>query len=72
MTAVDAAVQSKLLGAQQVTIAYRRPRGMSASRYEQRFGRVVLGEFDDGRPRRSHGNGSVLVELGIPALRTAN
>ncbi|WP_026352447.1 NAD(P)-dependent oxidoreductase [Yoonia vestfoldensis] len=36
MTAVDAAVQSKLLGAQNVTIAYRRSRdAMSASRYEQ-------------------------------------
>ena len=36
MTAVDAAVQSKLLGAQNVTIAYRRGReGMSASPYEQ-------------------------------------
>ena len=34
MTAVDAAVQSKLLGAQNVTIAYRRGRAaMSASRY---------------------------------------
>ena len=36
MTAVDAAVQSKLLGSEQVTIAYRRGReAMSASRYEQ-------------------------------------
>jgi glutamate synthase (NADPH/NADH) small chain len=36
MTAVDAAVQSKLLGAQNVTIAYRRSREeMPASGYEQ-------------------------------------
>ncbi|TFL16910.1 NAD(P)-dependent oxidoreductase [Jannaschia formosa] len=36
MTAVDAAVQSKLLGAQSVTIAYRREQSrMPASRYEQ-------------------------------------
>lgn len=36
MTAVDAAVQSKLLGALNVTIAYRRGRSaMGASRYEQ-------------------------------------
>ncbi|WP_108814493.1 NAD(P)-dependent oxidoreductase [Loktanella sp. Alg231-35] len=36
MTAVDVAVQSKLLGAQNVTIAYRRGRDrMSASGYEQ-------------------------------------
>ncbi|WP_297341429.1 NAD(P)-dependent oxidoreductase, partial [Pseudophaeobacter sp.] len=36
MTAVDAAVQSKLLGAENVTIAYRRDRdAMGASRFEQ-------------------------------------
>ncbi len=36
MTAIDAAVQSKLLGAEEVTIVYRRgPEQMSASRYEQ-------------------------------------
>ena len=36
MTAVDAAVQSKLLGAENVTIAYRRGQDrMGASRYEQ-------------------------------------
>ncbi len=36
MTAVDAAVQSRKLGAEQVTIVYRRgPGGMSASAYEQ-------------------------------------
>jgi len=36
MTAVDAAVQARLLGADQVTIAYRRGRDkMSASRFEQ-------------------------------------
>ena len=36
MTAIDAAVQSKLLGAETVTIAYRRGRErMAASRYEQ-------------------------------------
>ena len=35
MTAVDAAVQAKLLGAEHVTIVYRRPRArMSASEYE--------------------------------------
>ncbi len=36
MTAVDAAVQSRLLGAEEVTIVYRRSQDrMSASRYEQ-------------------------------------
>jgi glutamate synthase (NADPH/NADH) small chain len=36
MTAIDAAVQSKLLGAESVTVLYRRGReAMPASRYEQ-------------------------------------
>ena len=36
MTAVDAAVQSKLLGAEEVTIAYRRGKEhMNASEFEQ-------------------------------------
>jgi glutamate synthase (NADPH/NADH) small chain len=36
MTAVDAAVQARLLGAEESTIVYRRgPQGLSASRYEQ-------------------------------------
>jgi len=36
MTAIDAAVQSKLLGAEEVTLVYRRSRDeMPASRYEQ-------------------------------------
>lgn len=38
MTAVDAAVQSKLLGAEDVTMVYRRgPEAMSASAYEQQW-----------------------------------
>jgi glutamate synthase (NADPH/NADH) small chain len=38
MTAVDAAVQSKLLGAEQVTLVYRRgPEGLSASTHEQHW-----------------------------------
>jgi len=38
MTAVDAAVQSRLLGAEQVTMVYRRgPEGLSASGYEQNW-----------------------------------
>ena len=38
MTAVDAAVQSRLLGAEDVTIIYRRgPDGMSASSYERQW-----------------------------------
>lgn len=41
MTAVDAAVQAKKLGADEVTIAYRRgPTEMGASRYEQELAQV--------------------------------
>lgn len=41
MTAVDAAVQAKKLGAEEVTIAYRRgPEQMGASRYEQELAQV--------------------------------
>ncbi|MDA0721099.1 MAG: NAD(P)-dependent oxidoreductase [Proteobacteria bacterium] len=66
MTAVDAAVQSKLLGAQNVTIAYRRGRAaMSASRYEQDLAashgvRLLF----NVQPVAIHGNGTVReVEL---------
>jgi len=60
MTAVDAAVQSKLLGAEHVTIAYRRGRdAMSASRYEQDLAaskgvRIVT----HAQPVAVHGNGA--------------
>ncbi len=62
MTAVDAAVQSKLLGAESVTIVYRRGRErMSASVWEQDLAaskgvRIVT----DARPVRVIGNGAVL------------
>ncbi|MDG1117734.1 MAG: NAD(P)-dependent oxidoreductase [Flavimaricola sp.] len=61
MTAVDAAVQSKLLGADSVTIAYRRSRDrMGASRYEQDLAashgvRLLF----NAMPVAVHGNGSV-------------
>jgi len=61
MTAVDAAVQSKLLGAQNVTIAYRRGReAMSASEYEQDLAasKGVRLMFN-AQPVAIHGNGSV-------------
>ncbi|MEO1638969.1 MAG: NAD(P)-dependent oxidoreductase [Pseudomonadota bacterium] len=60
MTAVDAAVQSKLLGAQNVTIAYRRGRDrMSASRYEQDLAasKGVRLMFN-AQPVAIHGNGA--------------
>jgi dihydropyrimidine dehydrogenase (NAD+) subunit PreT len=41
MTAVDAAVQSRLLGAEEVTMVYRRgPEGLSASGYEQQWAKT--------------------------------
>ncbi len=61
MTAVDAAVQSKLLGADSVTIAYRRGRDrMAASRYEQDLAaskgvRLLF----NVQPVAVHGNGAV-------------
>ena len=60
MTAVDAAVQSKLLGAESVTIAYRRGRDrMPASRYEQDLaaskGVRILTHV---MPKAVHGNGA--------------
>lgn len=60
MTAVDAAVQSKLLGAENVTIAYRRGRDqMGASRFEQDLaashGVRIL---PHAQPVAVHGNGA--------------
>ena len=66
MTAVDAAVQSKLLGSEQVTIVYRRGReAMSASRYEQdlaaKHGVKLMFNF---QPKTLHGNNAVtMLEL---------
>ncbi|WP_238370289.1 NAD(P)-dependent oxidoreductase [Heliomarina baculiformis] len=66
MTAVDAAVQSKLLGAENVTIAYRRGQeAMGASRYEQDLAaqngvRLMF----NVQPVAVHGNGrAVEIEL---------
>jgi glutamate synthase (NADPH/NADH) small chain len=62
MTAVDAAVQSKLLGAENVTMVYRRGREqMSASEYEQDHAtskgvRII----HNARPVAVHGNGTVV------------
>ncbi len=62
MTAIDAGVQSKLLGAESVTIVYRRAQEqMSASKYEQNLAlakgvRIV----HNARPLAVHGNGEGL------------
>jgi glutamate synthase (NADPH/NADH) small chain len=61
MTAVDAAVQSKLLGAERVTMVYRRGRdGMSASPYEQEHAAAAGVQIVTGAaPLQIIGNGSV-------------
>ncbi|MFN3937776.1 MAG: NAD(P)-dependent oxidoreductase [Gemmobacter sp.] len=61
MTAVDAAVQSKLLGAENVTILYRRGRErMSASLYEQDHAATAgVKIVTDAVPVAIHGNGGV-------------
>ena len=61
MTAVDAAVQSKLLGADTVSIVYRRARDrMSASRYEQDLAASNgVNIIFNAQPVAVHGNGAV-------------
>ncbi len=66
MTAIDAAVQSKLLGAESVIVAYRRDRdAMGASRFEQDLAAsngVTL--MFNVQPKAVHGNGSsVEIEM---------
>ncbi|WP_299985656.1 NAD(P)-dependent oxidoreductase [uncultured Ruegeria sp.] len=66
MTAVDAAVKSKLLGAEHVTIAYRRGRdAMGASRYEQDLASSQgVRILTNVQPFAVHGNGSAAeIEL---------
>ena len=75
MTAVDAAVQSKLLGAEQVTIVYRRGReAMSASRYEQDLAaKHGVKLMFNVQPKRLHGNGAVaMLELEYTADKNGN
>jgi glutamate synthase (NADPH/NADH) small chain len=59
MTAVDAGVQSKLLGAENVTIVYRGPQArMSASGYEQDHAKSVgVKIVHEAAPVAVHGNG---------------
>ncbi|MEW2917121.1 NAD(P)-dependent oxidoreductase [Ruegeria sp. ANG10] len=66
MTAVDAAVKSKLLGAEHVTIAYRRDRdAMGASRYEQDLASSHgVKIMTNVQPVAVHGNGAAAeIEL---------
>jgi len=61
MTAIDAAVQSKALGAENVTIVYRRDQGqMSASRYEQDHAKHAgVRIVHEAAPVELRGNGKV-------------
>ena len=61
MTAVDAAVQSKLLGAENVTIVYRRGKSrMSASEHEQDHAtQTGVRIIHNAAPVAVHGNGAV-------------
>ncbi|RBW61806.1 NAD(P)-dependent oxidoreductase [Ruegeria sp. A3M17] len=63
MTAVDAAVKSKLLGAEHVTIAYRRGRdAMGASRFEQDLASSHgVKIMTNVQPVAVHGNGAAAV-----------
>ncbi len=66
MTAVDAAVQSRLLGAENVTIAYRRGRDqMGASRFEQDLATSKgVRIMTNVQPLTIHGNGAAAeIEL---------
>lgn len=66
MTAVDAAVQSKLLGAENVTIAYRRGQdAMGASRFEQDLATSKgVRIMTNVQPVAVHGNGTATeIEL---------
>ena len=75
MTAIDAAVQSKLLGAEQVTIVYRRGReAMSASRYEQDLAaKHGVKLMFNVQPKRLHGNGAVaMLELEYTTDKNGN
>ncbi len=59
MTAIDAAVQSKLLGAETVTIGYRRSRErMKASQFEQELAlKKGVHILENARPVAIHGDG---------------
>ena len=78
MTAVDAAVQSKLLGAETVSIVYRRGRDrMSASRFEQDLAASKgVNLIMNAQPVAVHGNGAAreiefaYTEGGPEGLRT--
>jgi len=72
MTAIDIAVQSKALGADEVTMVYRRgPEQMSASRYEQEFAQtrgVTMRHW--AKPRKFLADGRHLRGVEFESTRT--
>jgi len=74
MTAIDAAVQSKLLGAEEVTVAYRRSRErMNASAYEQELaqthGVLIRAHLV---PKRVIGEGGQVVGMELEYVEEAS
>ena len=73
MTAIDAAVQSKRLGAEEVTIVYRRGMGeMKASRYEQRLAQtngVLIRHW--AMPKTLHGKNGHLTDVTFEETKLA-
>ena len=65
MTAIDAAVQSKLLGAEEVSVVYRRDASlMNASEYERELAQTSGVTIRTGlAPRRVHGEGGVVTGI---------
>ena len=72
MTAIDIAVQSKALGAEQVTLVYRRGQEhMAASRYEQDFAQtrgVTMHHWS--KPRRFLADGARVCGVEFESTRT--
>lgn len=65
MTAIDCAVQAKLLGAENVTIAYRRGRdAMNASEYEQELAATTGVRIRHNlQPKALHGEGGAVAAI---------
>jgi dihydropyrimidine dehydrogenase (NAD+) subunit PreT len=73
MTAVDAAIQSKLLGAEEVTMVYRRGQGaMNASRFEQELAAVRGVTIRNWlAPRRVISDGEKVTGIELEYMREA-
>ncbi|MDJ1159356.1 NAD(P)-dependent oxidoreductase [Chelatococcus sp. SYSU_G07232] len=74
MTAIDAAVQARKLGAEEVTIVYRRgPEAMGASRYEQELAQTAGCTIRHwARPAALSGEGGVLAAVTFAVTQLAD